>query len=92
MQQYILIFRQIEEQNKDIIYMKGLCESKDRELVELRNQLHKFKNESVGQGELMESLRRQQETEKALIDTNKKLFEFEEEIGGLIGENQHLKV
>ena len=71
--------------------MKGIYETKDRELVDLKNQFHRIKNDTVSQSDLIESLRRQQETEKALIDTNKKLFEFEEEIGGLIAENQHMK-
>lgn len=64
--------------------MKSVSESKDREILELRNLNHRLKNETVQSEEFFEAVKRHQEAERALNEMSQRFVDLEQEINQLV--------
>ncbi|CAD8113566.1 unnamed protein product [Paramecium sonneborni] len=81
----------INEQNKEIEFLKNLLEQKDRDILEFKNIAHQQSTTTVNKQEYMELRSKYLQSENTNAEMTKKVIELEDCLQQIIDENHLLK-
>ncbi|CAK83919.1 unnamed protein product (macronuclear) [Paramecium tetraurelia] len=81
----------INEQNKEIEFLKNLLEQKDRDILELKNIVHQQSSTTVNKQEYIELRSKYLQSENTNAEITKKVIELEDCLQQIIDENHLLK-